>query len=149
MHTHVKLILPVIFLLFSTDIYSQLLPQNPRENEARVFAEEWLDLIENEKNKEAFDLLTETFRSNLTLDSWIEINENTKTEIGSLVERKFKRIVVYDNPANAPLPGLYIAVEFDSVYEKASRHFQYIILHSQNDEPFRVMRREVTQLRDG
>jgi len=39
---------------------------------------------------------------------------------------------------------LYAAVEFDSVFENADQHFQFIILHSQRDEPCRVMRSEST-----
>jgi hypothetical protein len=52
------------------------------------------------------------------------------------------------NHPRSPLPGLYAAVEIDSAYENAARHFQYIMLHSQEGAPFKVMRNEATFVLD-
>jgi hypothetical protein len=50
-------------------------------------------------------------------------------------------------PVRMP-PGTYAAVEFDSVFENASNHFEYVMLHSLVGEPFRIMRRESTFVMD-
>jgi len=143
---HHHLVLLVLFISFS--VSAQLLNIHPRTEEAKELAIEWLDLLESKSIKEAFDMLSPTFKSNLNFENWSKTNTVTRDKLGKLLERKFKRVVPYQDPPNSPLPGLYMAVEFDSVYEKASKHFQYIILHSQNNEPFKVMRHEVTMMSD-
>jgi len=115
---------------------------NPREAEAVKIANDWLNIVESGDDKQSFSMLALIFQQNLTQDTWREsvLDRNAKT--GKLISRKLRRVVWYDNPANAPLAGLYAAVEFDSVFENTDKHFQFVILHSQNDEVFKVMRNE-------
>jgi hypothetical protein len=117
---------------------------HPRYAEAVEVASKWRDLVDAGNFEESFRDLAPTFQRNLTPGSWREAIVRTRNQLGSRLSRSIRRVVWYDNPSNAPLPGLYAAVEFDSVYENASRHFQYIILHSQQDAPFKVMRNEAT-----
>ena len=125
---------------------TQPVPLHPREAEAVSFATEWLDLLDAGKAEESFNLLTPLFKANLTADEWRNSVIERKAQLGKLLSRKLKRVVWYENPANAPLPGTYVAVEFDSEYERTDKHFQYIMLHSQHGEPFRVMRHQSTVL---
>lgn len=113
-----------------------------RETEAVNFASDWLDFVENGNAQQSFSMLAPIFQQNLTPDTWREsvLDRNAKT--GKLISRKLRRVVWYDNPVNAPLPGLYAAVEFDSLFENTDKHFQFVILHSQNDEAFKIMRNE-------
>jgi hypothetical protein len=117
---------------------------HPRYLEAVKFASNWRDLIDEGKHEEAYSYLSPTFQKNLTTESWKNAVGGTRIELGARLSRSLRRVVWYDNPVNAPLPGLYAAVEFDSVFENARTHFQFIILHSQNGAPFKVMRNEST-----
>ncbi|MBT8145189.1 MAG: DUF4019 domain-containing protein [Gammaproteobacteria bacterium] len=132
------------FTQLNEKIRQAVAARHPREDEATRFATEWLDLLERGKSKKAFELLTDTFRANLTFDQWREATSSTRKELGKLQSRQLRRVVWYQDPQDAPLPGTYAAVEFDSVYENASQHFQYVILHSLEGEPFRIMRNEAT-----
>jgi hypothetical protein len=115
---------------------------HPRQSEAVAFATSWLDLLDAGKAEESFVLLTPIFQANLTVASWRDSVVEANRQLGKLLSRKLKRVVWYENPADAPLPGTYVAVEFDSDYERTDRHFQYVMLHSQRGEPFRVMRHQ-------
>ena len=117
---------------------------NPRDAEVEAFVTNWLDLLEQGEADKSYAFLTDIFKSNLTIDEWRAALAGTKERLGALRNRRLRRIVWYENPADAPMPGTYIAVEFDSAYEKAPRHFRYVVLHTQGDEPFRVMRDEST-----
>jgi hypothetical protein len=119
-------------------------PEHPRYTEAVEFASKWRDLVDEGNDIESFRALTLTFQRNLTPASWREAIGTTRARLGSRLQRNLRRVVWYDNPANAPLPGLYAAIEFDSIYENASKHFQYVMLHSQGGAPFKVMRNEET-----
>lgn len=115
-----------------------------RYAEAVEFAAKWRDLVDDGKHEEAFLDLAPTFQRNLTSATWKQVVERTRVQLGARQSRTLRRVVWYENPPNAPLPGLYAAVEFDSVFENARNHFQYIILHSQDGAPFKVMRNEAT-----
>ena len=119
-------------------------PPNARDPEAEAFATRWLDMLEQGNADGSFALLTDMFKANLTPETWRSAILETKETLGALQSRRLRRIVWYQDPKDAPLPGTYVAVEFDSIYENADKHFRYVILHSQKGEPFRVMRSEST-----
>lgn len=119
-------------------------PPNPRDPEVEAFAVHWLDLLEQGEADKAYGFLTDIFKSHVTIERWRELQIETEQRLGPLQSRKLRRIVWYQDPPNAPLPGTYVAVEFDSVYANAPQHFRFVILHAQGDEPFRVMRDEST-----
>jgi hypothetical protein len=146
----VRGLIALLALIASVTTYAADTPTpHPRENEAVRFTTHWLDLLDEGKADESFDLLTPIFQSNLTRPSWRESVMDSKAKLGKLLSRRLRRVVWYENPANAPLPGTYVAVEFDSDYERTQQHFQYVMLHSQRGEPFKVMRHETTMLMQG
>jgi hypothetical protein len=115
---------------------------HPRYVEAVNFATAWVDLFDAGDEKASFDQLAPTFQRNLTPAEWRRAMEESAAKLGKRLSRTLRRVVWYENPANAPLPGLYAAVEFDSAFENSGKHFRFVILHSQNGEPFKVMRSE-------
>ena len=117
---------------------------HPRQSEAVKVASDWLDLVESGNDERSYAMLAPIFQRNLTAESWRESVTERNYKIGKRLSRKLRRVVWYDNPLNAPLPGLYAAVEFDSVFENADKHFQFVILHSENGIPFQIMRNEFT-----
>ena len=119
-------------------------PPNPRDPEVEAFAVHWLDLLEQGEADKAYAFLTDIFKSHVTIEKWREMLAETKQTLGALQGRRLRGIVWYDDPPNAPLPGTYVALEFESAYVNAPQHFRYVILHTQGDEPFRVMRDEST-----
>ena len=138
-----RLLLTFLLLSWIGLLQSAHAEQNyPREAEAIQVATEWLNLLDSGQSKESFGQLTETFKGNLTEVLWRDQMTATKQTLGALENRKLRRVVVYQDPDNAPLPGTYVAVEFDSSYQRASSHFQYVMLHSLSGEPFKVMRHE-------
>ena len=121
--------------------------KHARYEEALRFSNDWLDQFVAGNSDATFDLLAPTFQRNLTREVWRKEVEKERADLGKQTSRTLRRIVWYQDPANAPLPGLYAAVEYDSVFENSDLHFQYLMLHSQDNLPFRVMRREVILVR--
>ena len=117
---------------------------NPRDSEVEAFATHWLDLLEQGETDKSYAFLSDIFKSNVTIDQWRVTLAQTQQRLGKLRARRLRRIAWYENPPDAPLPGTYVAVEFDSIYENAPQHFRYVVLHTQGDQPFRVMRDEST-----
>lgn len=150
METSVKVLTFLLACLFACTSTAQLLSlgKHPREDEAIEQATAWLDILEQNDAERSYGLFSDQNRLQSETE-WEKSLVEERESFGNLVSRDLLRAVVYQDPQNAPIPGLYIAVEFDSVYERAPRHFQYLMLHSQNGEPFKLMRREVTLLSEG
>jgi hypothetical protein len=131
-------------IIWSMSLFAQTgaTETHPREQEAVETATSWLDLVENGEAEKSYELFADSYQSSISEEHWKASVKESNAELGALRSRKLKRVVFYQDPENAPLPGTYAAVEFDSVYENARKHFQYIILHSLSGEPFRVMRLE-------
>jgi hypothetical protein len=123
---------------------SQSIALHPREQEAIGVASDWLDLVEGGDDKKSYAMLAPIFQRSLTPVSWRMSVAERNVKSGKRLSRMLRRVVWYDNPTDAPLPGLYAAVEFDSKFENTDQHFQFVILHSQGGAPFLVMRNEVT-----
>ncbi len=117
---------------------------SPRDAEVEAYVTNWLDLVEHGEADKSYAFLTDIFKSNVTIDEWRAQIAESRERLGPLRGRRLRRIVWYENPPDAPIPGTYVAIEFDSVYEKAPKHFRYVVLHTQGEEPFHVMRDEST-----
>jgi hypothetical protein len=115
---------------------------NPRDAEAEALAVKWLDLVVKGDGKASFDLLAPSFQATQTRKGWQKALDETRAALGLLHSRKLRRVVWYQDPPGAPLPGIYAGVEFDSVFDKTKSHFQTVMLHSQHGEPFRVISAE-------
>ncbi len=134
---------PLFFMALSAKAQPSIsTSRHPREDEAIGFAVALLDTIENGDTASTFDLLAPMLQANLTREKWKAFLDDERLKLGKRTGIKLRRVVWYENPINAPLPGTYAAVEFDSTYQLACSHFQFLILHSQQGAPFRLMRRE-------
>ena len=84
-------------------------PQNLREAEVVAFAVAWLAMLEEGDDLKSFDLLAPTFQRNLTRAAWKAALNESKIQLGNQTSQKLRRVVWYENPKNAPLPGTYAA----------------------------------------
>ncbi len=69
------------------------------------------------------------------------------SEAGALVSRDIIRTTWTKDPANAPRPGVYAAIDLATRYVNIDRHCGYIIMYQAAEgEPFMVMRTQSTML---
>ena len=125
-------------------VQAQNAESHPREQEAISFVTDWLNLIEDQNVSDSYTMVSDQFIGSEA--QWHESVTSDVESLGSLISRKFIRSVAYIDPPNAPQKGLYVAIEFNSVYKQARKHFQYIIVHSENGEPFKINNRQVNVL---
>jgi hypothetical protein len=86
-----------------------LLPDSarPRQAEAQAAATGWLQLVDSGKCREAFAKLTSIFQANLTEREWCAENRRSNRALGKRKSLSLRRIIWYDDPADAPAPGTY------------------------------------------
>lgn len=70
---------------------------------------------------------------------------DTIARIGPLIERRVMRTTVYENPSDAPRPGIYVAFDYVARHQHADRLCGYIILFQPPEGgPYLVGRTEQT-----
>lgn len=63
-------------------------------------------------------------------------------ETGPIDSVSVWRVTVYDNPPNAPEPGIYVAADYQNSFAKAPYHCGYLIWYSANGQDFKITREE-------
>ena len=118
-------------------------PPDTRMAEAGLKRDAFWRAMDAQDYTTAYEMLASAMQTLATPARFAEIDAQTRASNGAMLERRVMRTTIYDNPPNAPAPGLYIAFDFVARAERADRSCGYIILHqAAPDEPFRVMRTE-------
>ena len=73
---------------------------------------------------------------------------NSPTAAGTQIDIDLYRITVYDNPANAPSSGIYVAVDYDNRVGNVAHHCGYLMWHSFDAEEFKLGRIETGVLEE-
>lgn len=65
-----------------------------------------------------------------------------QTTAGEPLEISIVKVTVYDNPPEAPEPGLYVAADFSNVYRNVPIHCGYLMWFRSTGGSFRITREE-------
>ena len=92
---------------------------------------------------EGYSFLAPGMKSTTTLASWRQRLETFNGAAGRVINREIKPPLDWQrNPAAAPGPGIYVAVDFVSNFENLAFHCGYIAWHQEADGSFQVVREE-------
>lgn len=95
----------------------------------------------------AYAMLSPPFRANTTFEEYARVAADKARGRGALIERRIMRATVYDNPANSPGPGVYIAFDFVGWFENTDFYCGYLIaFQPPAGGDFTVMRVEETMM---
>jgi hypothetical protein len=133
----------------------------PREvNITTDSAPGWIPSVELEKNAvatlrrylsekdagnsvKAYAFMTAINQRDMPLGRYKADNEQFLTKSGSVIERRIIKLTWTKDPAQAPFPGIYAAIDIASRFERIDRHCGYIVLYQvPTGGPFQVMREE-------
>jgi hypothetical protein len=108
----------------------------------RRMSTEYFENIANERYEEAYSVVAESLREYSTAESWTLRKQAFRAEVGAAVAIVVARITVYQNPQNAPGPGIYIAADFNNEFERAPIHCGYLMWFLDADGEYRITREE-------
>jgi Protein of unknown function (DUF4019) len=109
--------------------------------------QEFLAMLDAGQYAKAYNLNAEGLKKLVPF----EVFEKGATEFnkaaGSVKERRITKITWTKDPANAPAPGVYVAVDLESRFADIDRHCGYVMLYQHKvNEPFFIMRHEYSFL---
>jgi hypothetical protein len=111
------------------------------QNEVRLKSQEYFQLIASKRVDEA---LTHLAIAGMGVDEarWKSNKLSFQAMTGAPLEISITKITVYDNPAGAPAPGLYIAADYSNVYRDVPIHCGYLMWFRPVGGEFRITREE-------
>lgn len=92
--------------------------------------------------EEAYVAFSEAMRTFLPLEEWKRQNSEFNAAAGKRKSTAIWRVTIYDNPQNAPEPGLYIAADYESEFDHVPFQCGYLIWFQSSDRRFVITREE-------
>ncbi len=99
--------------------------------------------MDSGKYEDAYAFLADIDRKDQSLADFTARIRQFNTRAGAVIERRIVTITWTKDPANAPLPGIYVALDLVSRFANIDRHCGYLVLfQAPSGGPFQVMREE-------
>jgi hypothetical protein len=127
----------------TTDSQPGWVPLPEQEKQALATAREYFAKLDNGHYEEAYAMLADIFRADLPLPEFVRTSRSFRAQSGPLIRRDVLKATWTKNPAAAPLPGIYAALDVAARFQNVDRYCGYLILYQQSDGGhFQVMREE-------
>jgi hypothetical protein len=92
--------------------------------------------------EQAYGAFSEVMRTFQTIEEWKKQNSDFNAAAGERKSTSIWRITVYDNPPDAPEPGIYVAADYESEFERVPFQCGYLIWFQSAGERFVITREE-------
>lgn len=101
------------------------------------------DALDQQQYQRAYAMMTEANRNLLPLAQFIEQNQEFHERSGPLMQRNILKVSWTKDPAAAPFPGVYAAIDIATRFGTVDRHCDYVVLYQRPaGGEFEVMRQE-------
>ena len=94
------------------------------------------------KYRDAYAFLSERMKADVALDAWTEAARDFDEAAGRALGRRVVEISWYNNPSDAPEPGIYVAADFSAEFEKLEFVCGYVMWRLMPDGTLRLVREE-------
>lgn len=119
------------------------LPSEALERQARKAALDYLAAMDNGHYAEAYALLADLNRKDQPFDAFAHRLRDFNARAGAVKERRVTTVTWTKDPAHAPAPGVYVALDLISRFANVDRHCGYLVLYqAPTGGDFAVMREE-------
>ena len=120
---HIVLIVACVFMIVFPILNET--PDTEKAEKATAIAMEFLQLVDAEKYAESWQFAAVMMREKVTQEEWVERLTKARVRSGELVERAEKS-TRYSTSAKDSPEGEYIALTFDSKYQRAEGVSEYV-----------------------
>jgi hypothetical protein len=123
------------------------IPSEELEHLALKAAQDYLQARDQENYASSYALLTPNMKRHESAPEHESSGRAFNAEAGPLLSREIVKLTWTKDPANAPAPGVYAAIDVSAKYANIDRQCGYVIAYQRPEGgPFLVMRTESTML---
>jgi hypothetical protein len=123
------------------------IPSEDLERQARKTANDFMADEDSGRAAEAYARFAEINRAHQPFPEFSASVHAFGAKSGAVVERRITTVTWTKNPAQAPLPGVYVALDLVSRFANVDRHCGYLVLYqAPSGGTFQIMREESNYL---
>ncbi len=127
---HIVLIVAALFMIIYPILSER--PDTEKAEKATHAAMEFLQLVDSEKYAESWEISADLMKEQVTRQEWAEKLTKARTLSGALIKRSPKD-VSYSTSAQDSPEGEYIALTFDSKYQREASVSEYVTVMLEGD----------------
>lgn len=105
------------------------LPSEELEREVRETFDRYFTAVDSGRYRDAYEMMSDANKALLTYDQFAQQSTQFRTQAGPLKRRQLLKITWTKDPANAPFPGVYAAVDETATYQGVDRQCGYVIIY--------------------
>jgi hypothetical protein len=118
-------------------------PSEDLEHQVRKTATDYMADMDSGRYDEAYTFLADIDRKDQPLSTFSDRLRQFNARAGAVIERRIVTVTWTKDPAHAPLPGVYAALDLVSRFANIDRHCGFLVLYqAPSGGGFQVMREE-------
>ncbi len=122
---------------------SEYVPSAADSAEIQRLSARYLEHVDRKEYDAAHAMFSDEMRAMAPLREWRTFMREEPRNWGKLEQREQTNVTWYNNPPDAPRPGLYVAVDYVSRYANLAQHTQFLVWYRERDGlPFALTRNE-------
>jgi hypothetical protein len=107
---------------------------------------QFFELQDHGRFEQAYAMLTPGLMAISAADAWVAARKDFRARAGRLLDLQIKKVTWYDNPPDAPEPGVYVAFDFSGRTERFPVYCGYLMWQQQTGGDFLLARDESAHL---
>lgn len=132
--------LTTVFTFLALSLLSWSESPSISEESAEKAALQWIEVIDQKKYAESYNVASKLFQEAVTQKKWIEALESARTPIGKVISRQVASKVIQKNiPTGATtLQGTFCIIQIESSYEKLKNARETVTFELEKDGVWRA-----------
>ncbi|MGA9659458.1 MAG: DUF4019 domain-containing protein [Asticcacaulis sp.] len=127
----------------TTDSAYGWLPSEAQDSQVLAAVKLYYATIDGGNYRGAYTMMAPTNQQLIPYEDYAANAMDFHAQSGSVIERRVLKVTWTKDPANAPFPGIYAAIDIAARFDNIDRYCGYIVLYQKNDaDDFKVMREE-------
>lgn len=119
------------------------LPSTAQEQQVLKATNDYFSALDEEQYQRAYAMMAEINRKSRPLAQFIQQNHEFRERSGPMLQRKIAKVTWTKDPAAAPFPGVYAAIDIAAHFAKVDRYCGYVVLYQRpSGGDFEIMRQE-------
>jgi Protein of unknown function (DUF4019) len=133
----------------TTDSEKGWLPTEELEAEAHSTLHRYFHALDKGDDQTLWELASDGLKGQTTFAEFQTGNLKTRKDFGRLKKLAVLQVTWTKDPANAPAPGIYVAIDIAGQFTKTKRQCGYVVLFkSRPNDPYRLARIENNYMTD-
>jgi hypothetical protein len=104
---------------------------------AKSATEPWLELVDQEKYPESWDLAAKAFQKAVSRENWASSVAAARSPFGKFVSRQLRSAKYATSLPGAP-DGQYVVMQFDAAFEKKAQAIETVTPMQEDDGSWKV-----------